>query len=132
MEGLFLQTVEALGESQVVDESGEMWQLLQGEKENVERENLTSGPLCHEATFATEFEACDDAAQELPWRHRKLLEDRLRNLNDAQDRLIDGGFGCCVECGGPIAIKRLLADPAALTCLDCQQRMEGELLCRTL
>jgi DnaK suppressor protein len=85
-----------------------------------------------QAISAGELEASNDVEQEIAWRHRGTLEDRLRKLNDAQDRLMDGGYGSCVECGGGIGIKRLVADPAALTCMDCQQRAEGEMLCRTL
>ena len=56
----------------------------------------------------------------------------LRHLNDAQDRLIGGGYGLCVFCGDQISEQRLLADPAASMCLDCQRKTEGEMLCRTL
>lgn len=41
------------------------------------------------------------------------LEARLREIVDAQDRLLDGTYGKCVECGEQIAAGRLMADPAA-------------------
>ena len=54
------------------------------------------------------------------------LEERLRALNDAQDRLMDGGYGRCLECGEQINAKRLAADPALSLCLDCQTHAEAE------
>ena len=69
-------------------------------------------------------------------RHRESLEGRLRAINDAQDRLMDGAYGICQECGSHIGGKRLVADPAAALCLVCQQVMEQEaargLFARTL
>ena len=59
------------------------------------------------------------------------LASALHRLN-AQDRLIDGGCGVCVACGERINEQRLLADPAASMCFDCQRIAEGEMLCRTL
>ncbi len=47
--------------------------------------------------------------------------DEFRQLETAQDRLADGSYGICVECGGEIDFERLLAQPAALRCLDCQR-----------
>jgi RNA polymerase-binding transcription factor DksA len=55
---------------------------------------------------------------------------RLRDLNDAQDRLIDGGFGLCAGCGKPISAERLHVDPAVSLCIGCQQVAEGQLLRR--
>ncbi|HBB93976.1 MAG TPA: hypothetical protein DC054_01175 [Blastocatellia bacterium] len=40
--------------------------------------------------------------------------------------------GLLFACGVRINEQRLLADPAASMCFDCQRREEGEMLCRTL
>ncbi|MCL6648184.1 MAG: TraR/DksA family transcriptional regulator, partial [Chloroflexi bacterium] len=42
----------------------------------------------------------------------------------ALDRLRDGEYGTCVECGEPIAPARLRAMPEVLTCVRCQDRIE--------
>jgi DnaK suppressor protein len=43
----------------------------------------------------------------------------LAALDDALDRLHHGSYGTCERCGEPIAIERLEAQPAALTCIRC-------------
>ena len=132
MDGLLLQTVEGLGEFPFVGSAGEMWELLQAEKESVAREILADGPMSHDLINVNEMEPSENSAQQIEWRHRGNLEERLRNIKNAQDRLIDGGYGVCVACGERINEQRLLADPAASMCFDCQRIAEGEMLCRTL
>ena len=132
MDGLLLQTVEGLGEFPLAGSPGEVWELLQAEKEGVAREILEQGPLPHNLIDVNEIEPSADSAQQIEWQYRESLEDRLRHINDAQDRLIDGGYGVCVACGERINEQRLLANPAASMCFDCQRIAEGEMLCRTL
>ena len=125
MEGVFLQSVEGLGESPL---PGELWELLQGEKELVAGEIISDGPLRHATASINEREPWDDAAEIMRRRHRGTLDARLRELNDAQDRLIDGGYGLCADCGASITASRLKADPAASLCINCQQVAEGEVV----
>lgn len=119
---MLLESVEGLGESLF---PGELWELLQAEKESLEHEIVADGPLRHEAMSVSECEPWDDAEEQMTRRHRGLLETRLRELNDAQDRLIDGGYGVCRDCGDTISEKRLQADPAASLCIDCQRVLEA-------
>src|SRR5215467_7575408 len=132
MEGLFLQTVEGLGDATFPGYAGEWWELLQGEKEDISRELIAAGPLFHDSVPVNESEPEDDAADDLQRRQRNRLESRLRDLNDAQDRLIDGGYGLCSDCGKRISDQRLRIDPAASLCIECQQVTEGEQLRRAL
>jgi DnaK suppressor protein len=53
---------------------------------------------------------------------RRDLE--LRRIEAALQRLEDGGYGDCLECGEPIAPQRLEADPAAPLCIDCASKAE--------
>src|SRR5262245_26031967 len=132
MDGVLLQSAESLV-SPFVAGAGEMWEWLQAEKENVERDILLSGAVRRGGTSdAPEFEPSEESAREIEWRRCENLEDRLRAINDAQDRLIDGGYGACVECGNRIETKRLAADPAVSLCFDCQKLAEGELPVCTL
>lgn len=126
MDGMLLQTAEAFGDSSGVEPAGEMWELLQAEKEAISREILAEGPLRRDSIPVNETEPSEDFAQSFEWQHRGQLEERLRALNDAQDRLIDGGYGICLECGERISSKRLIADPAASLCVTCQSLVEGE------
>jgi DnaK suppressor protein len=132
MDGMLLQSIEARGESPLVGSGGEIWELLQAEKEEVARDLLAEGPLLHDDRRLRESEPSEESEREIEWRHRETLEDRLRVINDAQDRLMDGGYGICFECGAHIDGKRLLANPVAALCLACQQLAEGELLSHTL
>ncbi|HEY5895964.1 MAG TPA: TraR/DksA family transcriptional regulator [Burkholderiales bacterium] len=48
----------------------------------------------------------------------------FRAVEAARQRLRNGGYGVCADCGGDIGFERLKASPAALRCLQCQQRHE--------
>ena len=127
MDGLLLQTVESLGDAPLVRTGCQIWEWLQGEKEEVAREILARGPLCQTAVSAVqEAEAAEENGRELEWRHREQLEARLRDLNDAQDRLMDGAYGRCMDCGAEIDSQRLAADPECALCINCQRSAEPE------
>jgi DnaK suppressor protein len=51
-------------------------------------------------------------------------ERELREIEAAQRRLDDGSYGICVDCGAQIGYERLLAEPAAARCVECQRRHE--------
>ena len=53
---------------------------------------------------------------------QKLLSD----VEDALDKIEDGSYGSCEDCGGEIPLKRLKAQPWARYCLKCAQKMEEE------
>lgn len=127
-DGILLQSVEGLGDSPFVASGGEVWEMLQGEKEEICREILAEGPLVEGAVVGD----LENTAPEVELRYRCSLEDRLRAINDAQDRLADGHFGECVVCGGPIGARRLAADPAVSLCLNCQKAIEGEMTFHTM
>ena len=49
---------------------------------------------------------------------------RLHDIERAQQRLAQGRYGICADCGEDIAADRLLALPTALRCAACQERAE--------
>ena len=128
IDGIYLQSVEGLGDAPFTPPGGQIWEMLQGEKEEICREILAEGPLADAAVVGDS----DLSAQEVELRHRGSLEDRLRAINDAQDRLAEGHFGDCAECGGRIGAKRQAADPAASLCLACQEVGEGQMTFHTM
>lgn len=78
-----------------------------------------------ETNFADEV----DGIQANEWREigfatRELLVDRVNRLSSALDRLDDGAYGTCVECGEAIAPARLRVMPEVETCVRCQDRLE--------
>jgi len=66
--------------------------------------------------------------REMGFITRERLVERLNRLRGALQRIERGRYGICVNCGEPIAPKRLRALPDAETCLPCQERMERGLL----
>jgi RNA polymerase-binding transcription factor DksA len=50
--------------------------------------------------------------------------EEFSGLETAQQRLGRPGFGECAECGGDIAFQRLLAEPDATRCIECQSQHE--------
>ncbi|HEX2495065.1 MAG TPA: TraR/DksA family transcriptional regulator, partial [Steroidobacter sp.] len=48
----------------------------------------------------------------------------LRRIDDALTRLTSGTYGDCIDCGQPIPIARLKAEPTAARCLSCQEKYE--------
>lgn len=46
------------------------------------------------------------------------LEERLRDINEALERMRQGKYGFCSKGGEPIDEARLRANPAALTCIE--------------
>ena len=49
----------------------------------------------------------------------------LREVEGALERLRDGTYGTCMECGMPVSRKRLEALPWARYCLTCQERHQS-------
>ena len=114
-------------------QSGALWELLQGEKERLCGEISGAGSLAHGNGFAAnERDLSDEYIELIDWRHRAELEQHLREIIDAQDRVIEGSYGRCTECGNAIDAKRLVANPSAVLCLTCQQTAEPEFVFHTI
>ncbi len=55
-------------------------------------------------------------------RERKLIV----KIKEALERLEDGSFGICEECGEDISEERLNARPVTTLCIECKKRQENE------
>lgn len=59
-----------------------------------------------------------------------LLRDRerklIRKIQQALQRIDDGDFGMCTECGDEISIPRLKARPMTTLCINCKSKQEEE------
>ena len=51
-------------------------------------------------------------------------EQELKKIATALERIDDGSFGECLECGNEIAEGRLSADPTATLCIKCAEAKE--------
>jgi RNA polymerase-binding transcription factor len=52
------------------------------------------------------------------------LQELLADIDRAQEKLADGTYGLCDECGGPIGAARLEALPWAAECVACRSAHE--------
>ena len=76
-------------------------------------------------SFADEVDEIQaDERREIGYMTRELLVERVNKLASALDRLNDGEYGTCVECGEAIAPARLRVLPEVQTCVRCQDRLE--------
>lgn len=65
------------------------------------------------------MDALQSQAMSVETRRRRELE--IRRIAAALKRLDEGDYGYCIECGQPIAEKRLEFDPAAPLCIKCAE-----------
>jgi len=49
---------------------------------------------------------------------------RLRGIEQAIQRMAEGSYGTCIDCGEDIPLERLLAQPMAIRCASCQDMAE--------
>lgn len=49
---------------------------------------------------------------------------RLQEVDESLDRIGNGSYGICEECGEPIGIKRLEVRPIAKYCVPCKTKLE--------
>lgn len=47
------------------------------------------------------------------------LEERLKEVTDALEKIEKGTYGVCIKCNKKIEEEKLLANPAATTCMAC-------------
>lgn len=89
-----------------------------------EAERLAGYPGGSDAVAIATVSASDDAVV------RQNTQD-VRDIIAARERINDGTYGTCVDCGAPIAYARLRAYPTAKRCIDCQRLHEAARTART-
>jgi RNA polymerase-binding transcription factor len=50
--------------------------------------------------------------------------DGIRDIEAALQRIRDGGYGVCIDCGEAVTFPRLMAYPTAKRCIACQEKRE--------
>lgn len=96
-------------------------QKVLSEQVEVERERVEPGSTANPDRA--------DMAYEYDYRGRRRsvleqLEEQLADVDKALDRIEEGTYGICANCGKAIMPERLEALPYAKLCIDCQ-RKEG-------
>lgn len=66
--------------------------------------------------------AADEASATVQMRLRQTDSKLLRAIEDALNRIRQGKFGICEECGQSISKARLEAVPWARYCKDCKEQ----------
>ena len=66
----------------------------------------------------------DNSRNEIALRMLSEDGDIVELIDDAVERLANGEYGKCMECGEMIAEARLQARPYALFCIKCKSRQE--------
>ena len=106
---------------------GQTWDRLQELKAEITAELIDEETWLQAQPDADRIEkALAAESGEIDWLHRSQLEARLRDITDAQNRLLDSQYGKCVECDEQISAARLAADPAVSLCLRCKRISEAE------
>lgn len=83
------------------------------------------GPSGESLAYADEVDEIQaNERREIGFATRELLVDRVNKLTAALDRLNDGEYGTCIECGEEIAPARLRVIPEVQTCVRCQDKLE--------
>jgi DnaK suppressor protein len=70
--------------------------------------------------------ASQEVNQSFKIRLREREEKLLKKIDVALNRMKEGDFGVCEDCGEAIEVKRLMARPVTTFCIDCKSRQEEE------
>ena len=65
-----------------------------------------------------------DLIQKLSSQLAEVESRELRHVEQALERMRDGGYGLCERCSLKIPVARLNALPYATSCIDCQRENE--------
>ena len=74
--------------------------------------------------------ASDERERELTLTLGDRDRGKLADIEDALERIGDGTYGECEECGEPIADNRLQILPFTKVCVECQSKKERDLRIR--
>jgi DnaK suppressor protein len=79
-----------------------------------------------EATQAADAEeqSVNDFVRDIDWALTQMKAESLAQIDQAIQRLDEGTYGTCEDCGQEIAEARLQALPFALLCIRCQEAVE--------
>jgi RNA polymerase-binding protein DksA len=68
--------------------------------------------------------ASSDRERDLKLRLNEREREKLRAIEEALERIEEGTFGTCEECGCKIPVGRLKIMPFAIVCVECKSREE--------
>lgn len=68
--------------------------------------------------------ALDSAQDEISSQLAEVESRELAQIEAALERMREGRYGVCDGCDKPIPLARLQALPYAISCIDCQRKLE--------
>jgi len=71
-------------------------------------------------------QAAAEADKNFTLRLREREQKLLKKIDEAIDRIANGTFGICENCGEEISYKRLKARPVTTYCIECKTKQEEE------
>jgi len=84
----------------------------------------------HDQELVSHPDPADQASEETERNFDLRIQDRerrlIRKIDQALNRVKEGRFGVCDQCGGSISLKRLQARPVTTQCIDCKTEREQE------
>ena len=89
----------------------------------LEHDYDTRFPDLHERSSSPDEKAGEIEAYENLLAIEYALEIRLKEVNEALERIKNNTYGSCENCQKQIEIGRLRANPAAKTCLSCANKV---------
>jgi len=102
--------------------------LEERKRELLQEAERAVGTMNHESEEAF-ADPTDRAALESDRNFLLRMRDRERKLivkiDEAFERIGDGTYGRCEECGGEIGIERLKARPVTTLCIACKSAQEA-------
>jgi DnaK suppressor protein len=93
---------------------------LHGRKRDVRAENLVDLDVLDEGESS---EA--DTQEEIEFALLQMKTETLNKITLALQRLAEGTYGSCLDCGDDIAAARLRALPFAVRCKTCEETSES-------
>jgi len=90
-------------------------------EEAINEDAMTPGSLSHLPTHNADF---DSGGVDRNITLAQNEEGLLQAVEEALERIEQGDFGACQECGEPISAARLEAVPYAATCVSCARKLE--------
>jgi RNA polymerase-binding transcription factor len=103
--------------------------LLEGRKRDILNEAERAVGTMNHVSDEAPADPTDRAALESDRNFLLRMRDRERKLigkiDEAFERIGDGSYGQCEECGGEIGIERLKARPVTTLCIACKSAQEA-------
>ena len=101
---------------------------LIGEVQSKMRDVRNEDAVMARQSVRDEAETCElDIQDDIVFALLQMKTETLEKIGEALERLEQGRYGLCYECGEEISERRLRALPFAVRCMHCEEAREIEL-----